>query len=150
MRLTVALLTLVLSASNMPGGHLEQPQARAIPLVAPEGQNSSADSPMEFLLTSAAKDFHAHPNPLPAGFRKVRFGHALTPDGARQYRLCGEFLPQQKTAKAEWTPFVTIKTSGYEQYIGTQAESSCQGAQFVRDTNEDLSAELQSRLNSLH
>jgi len=149
MRLAVALLTLVLSASNMPGGHLAQPQARVIPLVAPE-QISTADSPMEYLLTSAAKDFHAHPNPLPAGFRKVRFGHVMIPDGARQYRLCGEFLPQQKDGKAEWMSFATIKTSGYEQYIGTQAESFCQTGQFVRDTNEDLSAELQSRLDSLH
>ena len=73
----------------------------------------------------------------------------MTPAGAKQYLLCGEFLPQQREGKAEWTPFATIKTSGFEQYLGVQAVSWCQRSQFVRDSAEDLSSTLQNRLNSL-
>jgi hypothetical protein len=103
----------------------------------------------EFLLRSAATDFHAHRPPVVERFRDVRFGHIMPPAGAKQYLLCGEFLPQQREGKAEWTPFATIKTSGYEQYPGVQAASWCQRSQFVRDRDEDLSSTMQARLDSL-
>lgn len=103
---------------------------------------------MEFLLRSAANDFHAHP-PVVERFRHVHFGHALTPAGAKQYQLCGEFLPQAGEGKAKWTPFATIKTSGFEQYLGVQAASWCRGSKFVQDRDEDLSSSLQTRLVSL-
>jgi hypothetical protein len=104
---------------------------------------------MEFLLRSAANDFHVHRPPVVERFRDVRFGHVMTPAGAKQYQLCGEFLPQQPEGKTEWMPFATIKTSGFEQYLGGQAASWCQRSQFVRDRDEDLSATLQNRLDSL-
>ena len=63
--------------------------------------------------------------------------------------LCGEFLPAQEGGKAEWTPFATIKTSGYEQWIGAQAARSCQGSSVIWDKVGDLSSSLQSRLDSL-
>ena len=53
--------------------------------------------------------------------------------GAKQYQLCGEFLPTQREGKAEWTPFATIKTSGFEKHLGVQAASWCQRSQFVQD-----------------
>lgn len=109
----------------------------------------STDSPKEFLLTSAAADFHAHSAAAVERFRDVHFGHVTTPTGARQYQLCGEFLPQQREGKAEWTPFVTIKTSGYEQYLGVQAASFCQPSKFVRENDEDLSSLLKKRIDSL-
>jgi hypothetical protein len=46
-------------------------------------------------------------------------------------------------------PFVTIKTSGYEQYIGAQAAGFCQDSSVTRDQLGDLSSSLQSRLDSL-
>jgi hypothetical protein len=73
----------------------------------------------------------------------------MTPAGAKQYQLCGEFLPQEEEGKAAWTPFATIKTSGLEQYFGVQAASWCQHSQFVQDKNEDLSSILQKRLDSM-
>jgi hypothetical protein len=79
----------------------------------------------------------------------VRVGHAKTPSGEEQYRLCGQFLPAQDEGKAEWTPFVTIKTSGYEQYIGAQAAGFCQDSSVTWDEAGDLSSALQSRLDSL-
>jgi hypothetical protein len=77
----------------------------------------------------------------------------MTPGGAEQYMLCGQFLPSQQggkqVGKAEWTPFATIKTSGYEQWIGTQSEQFCQRSSIKWDSVGDLSSSLQSRLDSL-
>jgi hypothetical protein len=103
---------------------------------------------VEFLLASAAADFHAHPSPYPARFREVHSGYVTNPDGTRGYRLCGEFLPVGDSGKAEWMAFVTIRTSGYEQYLGAQASSTCNRARTVWD-KRDLSPSLQSRLDAL-
>src|SRR2546427_854316 len=90
---------------------------------APRTQAAAIDPPVQFLLGAAAADFHAHRSPYPARFRDVRIGHVMTPDGAKQYMLCGEFLPVQEDGTAEWMPFATIKTSGYEQWLGAHAAS---------------------------
>jgi hypothetical protein len=113
--------------------------------------DSQAASPavVEFLLSSAAADFHTHRPPDPVRFRDVRIGHAIAPTGEAQYMLCGQFLPAQEAGKAEWTPFATIKTSGYEQWIGAQVARYCQGSSVIWDTKDDLSSSLQSRLDSL-
>jgi hypothetical protein len=110
--------------------------------------NASMNPAVEFLLTSAATDFHTHRPPHPVRFRDVRSGYVMTPDGTRQYRLCGEFLSPQEGGKTEWTPFVTIKTSGFEQYLGAQAVSFCNRSSMTWEKG-DLSASLQSRLDSL-
>ena len=104
---------------------------------------------VQFLLTAAASDFHTHRPPDPVRFRDVRIGHVMTPSGEQQYMLCGQFLPAQEAGKAEWTPFATIKTSGYEQWIGAQAARFCQGPSVIWDKVDDLSSSLQSRLDSL-
>ena len=112
---------------------------------------SKAVSPAveQFLLTAAATDFHTHRPPDPVRFRDVRIGHVLSASGEEQYMLCGQFLPAQEGGKSEWTPFATIKTSGYEQWIGTQAASFCQRSSVLWDKEGDLSSSLQSRLDSL-
>jgi len=113
--------------------------------------DSQAVSPavVQFLLTAAATDFHTHRPPDPVRFRDVRIGHVMTPTGKAQYMLCGQFLPAQEGGHAEWTPFATIKTSGYEQWIGAQAAGFCQHSSVSWDTEGDLSPSLQSRLDSL-
>jgi hypothetical protein len=118
----------------------------------PRGQSPLTTTPLnpsvEFLLTSAATDFHTHRPPVPVRFRDVRSGYVIAPDGTRQYRLCGEFWPAQESGRAEWTPFATIKTSGYEHWLGAQAESFCERSPMTWD-KEDLSSSLQSRFDSL-
>lgn len=104
---------------------------------------------VRFLLAAAATDFHAHRPPDPVRFRGVRIGHVMTPSGEAQYRLCGQFLPAPEGGKAAWTPFATIQTSGYEQWIGARAADFCQGSSFIWDKVGDLSSALQSRLDSL-
>lgn len=139
----ILLLTLVLAACRM--ASVRHTQSQEVP--APQLQNASMDSIVQFLLTAAATDFHAHRPP--GRFRDVRVGHGMTPSGQERYMLCGQFLPVQAEGKAEWTPFATIKTSGYEQWTGTQAAGFCQGSSIVWDKVGDLSSALQSRLDSL-
>jgi len=148
--LAAFLATLVLTACSMaPVTRIESRAVSSARVPAPEGQKTPIDSVVQFLLTSAATDFHTHRPPDPARFRDVRIGHVRTPSGEEQYMLCGQFLPAQAGGKAEWTPFATIKTSGYEQWIGAQAEAFCQGSSVIWDKVGDLSSSLQSRLDSL-
>jgi len=123
--------------------------ARSKPRVTRNESQTVSPEVVQFLLTAAATDFHTHRPPDAARFRDVRIGHTMTPKGEKQYMLCGQFLPAQEQGKAEWTPFATIKTSGYEQWIGTQATNFCGASSVVWDQEDDLSSLLQSRLDSL-
>ena len=100
---------------HRPSGHAERVSCREfrLRLLAPELQTA-----VQFLLGAAADDFHTHGSPRAALFRNVRIGHVVGSDGTRRYVLCGLCSP---AGKADWTPFATIKTSGYEQWIGVQA-----------------------------
>jgi len=74
----------------------------------------------------------------------------MTSAGDKQYMLCGMFQPAQESGNAEWVPFATIKTSGYEQWIGAQATGFCQGRSMIWHTQVgDLSSSLKGRLDSL-
>ena len=116
---------------------------------APGQQEASIDSVVQFLVTAAATDFHVHRPPDPVRFRDVHLGHLMDHNGQTLYMLCGQFLPAEEGGKAEWTPFVTIKTSGYEQWLGAQAAGYCQNPSIVWEYVGDLSSVLQSRLDSL-
>ena len=115
----------------------------------PDVPDKSIDSVTQFLLTSAATDFHSVRPSDPGRFRNVRLGHLMTPSGEKSYRLCGEFLAAEEGGDAAWTRFVTIKTSGYEQYNGPQAAAYCEIPSVKWDNGGDLSAALQKRLESL-
>jgi hypothetical protein len=115
----------------------------------PEPRDASLDTVVQFLIESAATDFHTHrATSNPGRFRNVRVGHVTTANGEKQYLMCGEFLPVSDAGKTEWLHFATIKTSGYEQWIGGQSIGFCKGS-VVWDKVGDLSAALQSRLTSL-
>jgi hypothetical protein len=106
------------------------------------------ESPLGFLLSTSAKDFHT--SALGAvRLRDVRLGHVMTPAGERQYLLCGEFVQAAGGEPADWVPFTTIKTSGYEQMFGAQASGLCERAAIVWEPLEDLSASLQTEIDSL-
>jgi hypothetical protein len=97
---------------------------------------------IDYLLDSAAADFRTHP-PKALAFRKVYFGQ-FDGDRKTQYELCGEFQVAKPGGKTEWMHFVTIRTSGYEQYIGGQASSFCTREGMSWD-EDDWSAELLKR-----
>lgn len=144
MRYIAALVaTFVLAACST------SPTTRGESQAVSPAQVLAPDSVVQFLLTAAATDFYTHRPPDPVRFRNVRVGHLIAPGGDELYILCGQFLPAQEGGNAEWTPFATIKTSGYEQWTGAQAVGFCQGSPVQWDNVDDLSASLQSRLDSL-
>src|SRR5512135_2289556 len=143
--LPVLFIAIALAAWCTAPGTSNVSQAASPPQVlAPELRDASIDSVVQFLLTAAATDFRHHGPSGPIRFRRVRIGHVVTPDSEKQYRLCGQFLRAEEEGKSQWTPFVTIKTSGYEQYIG--GSSYCQDSLVIWDKVGDLSSALQSRL----
>lgn len=141
---TPAILAAMLLAS--PAWPAPQaPQTRA-----PAGaQEPSVAAALEYLLASSAADFRAHPPAEALRFHNVRFGHVTTADGARQYQLCGEFSSGRDN-DGERVPFATIKTSGYEQWVGGQAEGLCRREALTWDGEDDLSPLLQARYDALH
>jgi hypothetical protein len=118
----------------------------ASPSPTPEASADTFEVVKEYLITSSATDFYENQPPLPAQFRNVRIGHVGETKKDFSYRLCGEFLTADE--KAEWTGFVTIKTSKYEQFIGS-ATTYCTDPKMIWDTTDDLSTPLKSRLDAL-
>jgi hypothetical protein len=140
MRCAVLLVTLVLAACGKAPGTRGESEVR----------DAALDSTVQFLIDAAATDFHSHRPPDPGRFRDVRLGHLTAASGETRYMLCGQFLPvTPEGGRADWTLFATIRTSGYEQLIGAQAEGFCQGSGVGWDDVGDLSSSLQSRLDSL-
>ena len=97
------------------------------------------DTVVQFLITSASKDFHNHRQNTPIDFRNLKIGYLKAPNSEKMFILCGEFLSQQNK---DWIEFTTIKTMGYEQYIGKT--QYCQDATIVL-TGENLSVELKKK-----
>ena len=127
-----------------------QPEAASpAPANASPAQQASINPTVQLLLAASAKDFHAHQPPYPARFRDVRVGRTVAPDGTGRYMLRGQFLPTRGKGEPEWTPFVTIKTSPYEQWLGAAAEGYFRQSSIVWDDREDLSSPLQRQLDSL-
>lgn len=103
------------------------------------------DSVTQFLITSAANDFHEHRPPTVIDIRNVKAGYlSLDDQSGYLYLICGEYLSQEKN---KWEPFETIKTSGYEQYLGNV---NCGKATMVLTDDRALSTRLKSKLASLN
>ena len=147
--LAVLIALFVLASCRAQVIHDTSRGSRSRQFYAGQSRQGAADSVVQFLLTSCAADFRAHRPPDPIRFRRVRVGHYLAPDGRTEYMLCGEFLPGEGGKKAKWTPFATIQTSGYEQYLGPQAVSFCRNSAVTMDKVADLSPSLQDRFDSL-
>lgn len=109
-----------------------------------EKPNTSLDSIVLFLLEVSAKDFHDHQPPGLIKFRNVQVRNLINPNAENLYMICGQFL-----AKDEWISFATIKTFGYEQWIGNQSLGFCQDSKPISYKTNDLSLALKSRVDSL-
>ena len=83
------------------------------------------DTVVQFLITSASNDFRNHQPPTPIDFRNVKIGYIKSPNN-------------------EWTEFTTIKTSGYEQYLGKT--QYCQAATMIL-SDEKLSIDLKNKFS---
>ena len=97
------------------------------------------DSVVQFLINSASHDFKIHQPPTAIDFRDVKIGYILSLKNEKIFVMCGEFLSNDNK---EWIEFATIKTSGYEQYLGKT--QYCQDATIVL-TDEKLSIKLKNR-----
>ena len=97
------------------------------------------DSVAQFLITSAATDFRNHQPPTAIDFRNIKIGYISSQNSEKIFVLCGEFLSKEHN---EWVGFTTIKTSGYEQYLGKT--QYCQEATMVL-TDENLSLRLKNK-----
>ena len=100
---------------------------------------SIPDTVVQYLITSASNDFRNHQPPTPIDFRNVKIGYIKAPNNDNIFLLCGEFLSQDNK---EWTEFTTIKTSGYEQYLGKT--QYCQDATMIL-TDEKLTLDLKNK-----
>jgi len=100
---------------------------------------SIPETVVQFLITSASNDFRNHQPPTPIDFRNVKIGYIKAPNNDNIFLLCGEFLSQDNK---EWTEFTTIKTSGYEQYLGKT--QYCQDATMIL-TDEKLTLDLKNK-----
>jgi len=114
-----------------------------------EVQKASLDSVVRWLLDASAKDFNDHQPPIPIGFRNVQIRHLIAPNSEKMYIICGQFLAHDKEQKDKWIPFATVKTSGYEQWIGSQSLTYCQDSKVISYKIYDLSSALKSRVDSL-
>jgi len=114
-----------------------------------EADKAAVDSTQQFLITAAASDFHNHGHSRIGGFREVHLKRLVSPSGEKTYMLCGQYLAEQQGGKAQWIHFVTIKTSGYEQYNGAQASAFCQEGLIISGKESDLSPLLQARFDAL-
>ena len=101
---------------------------------------SIPDSVVQFLITSAAKDFKKHQPPTAVDIRNVKIGYIGSSKDEKVFVLCGEFLSKEEK---KWVEFTTMKTFGYEQYLGKT--QFCHDATIVL-SDENLSLELKKKL----
>ena len=135
-------ISALLSCSS--GSKKEEKIDSTVATTTAEMNESVPDSTVQFLITSASDDFSKQRQLTPIDFRQVKVGYALSSANEKVYVLCGEFLAQEE--KENWLPFATVKTSGYEQYLGNQARAFCEKATIVSTGNVDLSLELKNKL----
>ncbi|MFM9865798.1 MAG: hypothetical protein ACKVRO_19560 [Micropepsaceae bacterium] len=96
-----------------------------------------------FLIESAASDFKKHVAAEGVSFRNVHLGVFRGGNGATVNLMCGEFRTADNAA--DWEPFATLRTEGYENWLGGSAAAYCRGSNTVLDTNRDLAAALSAQ-----
>jgi len=145
MRYVIAVFAvLVVSACTTPPTNRNE-----APAVATSEPPNTSQDPVEFLLASAVADFHKYGPAGPLRFRNLRVGQFNDPKGGSRHMLCGEYQITKEGPDSEWTSFATIKTSGYEQWNGSQADGFCKAASVKWDSGGDLSSSLQNRFDSM-
>jgi len=103
--------------------------------------------PVSFLIDSTVADFQTHGAPGPIHFQQVRLGHVSASEGAEQYFPCGDFARVSSTKAPDWAPFITIKTSGHETWLGERAAGLCARPSIEWEATGDLTASLQARFD---
>jgi len=125
-------------------GEPETLEAPARPYEAPV---SAAD--IAFLIDASAQDFFAEMSPTPTAFREVQAG-VMRMDGASDRPLlCGEVEVVIDGADPQWASFATVRTSGYQTWIGAAASAVCEDPRTQMQPSADLAIRLEQRLTTL-
>ena len=104
---------------------------------------TSQDSITNFLISASIADFHKQSGLSNLQFRNSHLGYKTRETGDKMFLLCGEF---KSDSNKNWISFATIKTSGYEQWQGSQALSFCNDSTVVWDYKKDLSQLIQKKV----
>ena len=136
--IAIPLLLLVLAAC--------QASTPTVAVSTATSAQASSDSLREYLLRSAANDFHVH-GPNPARFRAVRFGYVEGAGHSQMALICGEVQPAAGVDAGQWIEFSTLKTSAYEQTLGGSGGFCSRPA--IGWEPGDLSEELLRRVDEL-
>jgi hypothetical protein len=139
---SLAFLAILLSCNTRPNKELSKNNPSNTSTKS-ERINSIPNPVIQFLIHSAATDFNEHHPPTAIDIRNVKAGY-ISSGKDTIYLICGEFLSKEEN---NWIQFVTIKTSGYEQYIGDNMY--CQKATFQKTGDDKLSGEIKEKLNAL-
>jgi hypothetical protein len=137
------------SCNSKSGNKNQSPAVSPDSILTYEIQNDSLDTIVQTLLDVSAKDFYNHKPPVPVDFRDVQIKYLIKSEKEKVYLICGQFLAQDKQDKGEWTDFAAIKTSDYEQWIGSNASGYCQDSKVISYKISDLSSALKSRFDAL-
>ena len=146
-----AILLISCKASNLPAQTTQTSNTEFnTELVKSESSEMQIDSIVQFLINASASDFHKTRPNSSINFRDVKLAYIVTPNNEKMYLLCGEFQIQEKNDKDKvWIPFATIKTFGYEQWIGGQASTYCKEAKEILIKKYNLSSQLKERIETL-
>jgi outer membrane PBP1 activator LpoA protein len=148
--ISIIMVSLFLASCNsITDNNNKSPKDNPDSISLTETQNASLDSTVHYLLDASAKDFHDNQPPIPVSFRNVQVRNLIGSNMENHYMICGQFLAQDNQTKDEWTSFATIKTSGYEQWIGNQSLEYCQDSKAISYKIIDLSSALKKRVDSL-
>lgn len=102
-----------------------------------------SDSLKTFLVNSTVQDFFKTRQNDVVEFRNV----SLKLYETETYMICGQFLEKKQTEK--WVDFATLKTEGYELWIGGNATTYCNNAKTISSSTKDLATTLNKQLKSL-
>lgn len=104
-----------------------------------------SDTLKTFLVNSTVQDFYKNRQNGVVGFRNV----FLKLYERETYLICGEFITIDKEKAEKWVDFATLKTEGYELWIGGNATAYCNDAKTITTSTEDLATLLNSQLKNL-
>ena len=147
----IAALT-ILPCGTAIARHGEGAKIKSATTIITNTHGTSVASTEEFLLRSAAADFHAHPPAKHLHFYNVRLGYSITPERKKKYMLCGEFLSDSDSDHGERAFFMTIDSpggpNGYDQFLGGEVIDLCGKPSVAWSDLGDLSSSLQGIFDS--
>ena len=104
------------------------------------------DDAVAYLVEAAATDFRTHVAPTGATFRNVHPGVMQGENGSAMTLICGEYLLDENADR--WDTFATLRTEGYENWVGGAAATYCASSDTQLETHNDLAEALNQQYRS--